>query len=434
MRSIGSSRRGIVRRLHRSRRRTVSPSSASSTAGPFVRRPEADRLRSSHERSAAAWRAAVGGKARIVEPHGTPPSIDDRRYVDGYIDDCQYVHHDALDPRDRSDVLPPVGRVAPFGDRGRAAGGGVAGHRRARQVATRQPDLCEPGRGIVRVRPDRSARPRPTHGFSSPEGAHGRGDPSSREARAMGVLPDRARAASAAARRIGSTKGRAGTLGSTGGEVMDELREEVRARYASAATAVAEGRGAASDADASGCCDPGEGLGPQLYDVLQRDQLPEDAVLASLGCGSPTMIAELHEGDTVLDLGSGGGIDVLLSAKRVGPTGLAYGLDMTDEMRDLARANASKAGTANVEFLKGLIEHVPLPDNTVDVVISNCVINLSTDKSAVIREIAREAGRAGRGLRRGRRRRADARRPSRAGSYVGCIAGALSFPEYRELL
>jgi len=190
---------------------------------------------------------------------------------------------------------------------------------------------------------------------------------------------------------------------------MDELREEVRARYASAATAVAEGRGAASDDDASGCCDPAEGLGPQLYDVLQRDQLPEEAVLASLGCGNPTMVAELHEGDTVLDLGSGGGIDVLLSAKRVGPTGLAYGLDMTDEMLDLARANAAKAGTANVEFLKGLIEDVPLPDNTVDVVISNCVINLSTDKSAVIREIAR----AGRGLRRDRRRRADARRTSR---------------------
>ena len=152
---------------------------------------------------------------------------------------------------------------------------------------------------------------------------------------------------------------------------MDELREEVRARYASAAAAVAEGRGAASDADASGCCDPAEGLGPQLYDVLQRDQLPEEAVLASLGCGNPTMVAELHEGDTVLDLGSGGGIDVLLSAKRVGPTGLAYGLDMTDEMLDLARTNAVKAGIANVEFLKGLIEDVPLPDDTVDVVISN---------------------------------------------------------------
>ena len=170
---------------------------------------------------------------------------------------------------------------------------------------------------------------------------------------------------------------------------MDELREEVRVRYASAATAVAEGRGAASDADASGCCDPEEGLGRQLYDVLERDQLPEDAVLASLGCGNPTMVAELREGETVLDLGSGGGIDVLLSGKRVGPTGLAYGLDMTDEMLDLARANAAEADAGNVIFLKGLIEDVPLPDDTVDVVISNCVINLSTDKPAVIREIAR---------------------------------------------
>jgi arsenite methyltransferase len=217
---------------------------------------------------------------------------------------------------------------------------------------------------------------------------------------------------------------------------MDELREEVRARYASAATAVAEGRGAASDADASGCCDPEEGLGPQLYDVLQRDQLPQEAVLASLGCGNPTMIAELREGDTVLDLGSGGGIDVLLSAKRVGPTGLAYGLDMTDEMLDLARANAAKAGTANVEFLKGLIEDVPLPDDTVDVVISNCVINLSTDKSAVIREIARvlkPGGRVGVSDVVADNELTPVDRAER-GSYVGCIAGALTFAEYRELL
>ncbi len=217
---------------------------------------------------------------------------------------------------------------------------------------------------------------------------------------------------------------------------MDELREEVRVRYASAATAVVEGRGAASDADASGCCDPEEGLGRQLYDLLQRDDLPEEAVLASLGCGNPTMVAELREGDTVLDLGSGGGIDVLLSAKRVGPTGVAYGLDMTDEMLDLARVNASKAGADNVVFLKGLIEEVPLPDDTVDVVISNCVVNLSTDKPAVIREIARVLKRGGRvGI-------SDvvaddaltlADRAAR-GSYVGSIAGALSFTEYRELL
>jgi arsenite methyltransferase len=217
---------------------------------------------------------------------------------------------------------------------------------------------------------------------------------------------------------------------------MDELREEVRVRYASAATAVAEGRGAASDADSSGCCDPEEGLGWQLYDVLQRDQLPEEAVLASLGCGNPTMVAELREGETVLDLGSGGGIDVLLSAKRVGPTGLAYGLDMTDEMLDLARANAAKAGAGNVIFLKGLIEDVPLHDDTVDVVISNCVINLSTDKPAVIREIARvlkPRGRVGVSDVVADDELTPADRAAR-GSYVGCIAGALSFSEYRALL
>ena len=217
---------------------------------------------------------------------------------------------------------------------------------------------------------------------------------------------------------------------------MDELREEVRVRYASAAKAVAEGRGAASDAEASGCCDPDEGLGRQLYDVPERDQLPEDAVLASLGCGNPTMVAELREGETVLDLGSGGGIDVLLSARRVGPTGVAYGLDMTDEMLDLARANAAKASAANVIFLKGFIEDVPLPDDTVDVVISNCVINLSTDKPAVIREIARvlkPGGRVGVSDIVADDDLTPADRAAR-GSYVGCIAGALSFSEYRALL
>jgi len=217
---------------------------------------------------------------------------------------------------------------------------------------------------------------------------------------------------------------------------MDELREEVRVRYASAAKAVAEGRGAASDAEASGCCDPDEGLGRQLYDVPERDQVPEDAVLASLGCGNPTMVAELREGETVLDLGSGGGIDVLLSARRVGPTGVAYGLDMTDEMLDLARANAAKASAANVIFLKGFIEEVPLPDDTVDVVISNCVINLSTDKPAVIREIARvlkPGGRVGVSDIVADDDLTPADRAAR-GSYVGCIAGALSFSEYRALL
>ena len=218
---------------------------------------------------------------------------------------------------------------------------------------------------------------------------------------------------------------------------MDALRDQVRERYAEAANVVLEGKGAADDSgDQIGCCDPVEGLGVRLYDVLQRGELPEEAVLASLGCGNPTEVAELREGETVLDLGSGGGIDVLLSAKRVGPTGKAYGLDMTDEMLALARANAEKAGATNVEFLKGLIEAVPLPDESVDVVISNCVINLSTDKPAVIREIARvlrPGGRVGVSDVVAEDHLTPADRAAR-GSYVGCIAGALSFAEYRELL
>jgi len=159
-------------------------------------------------------------------------------------------------------------------------------------------------------------------------------------------------------------------------------------------------------------------------------------VLASLGCGNPTAVAELRPGETVLDLGSGGGIDVLLSAKRVGPTGKAYGVDMTHEMLDLARNNARKAGATNVEFLEGLIEDVPLPDESVDVVISNCVINLSTDKPAVIREIARllrPGGRVGVSDVVADDRLSPQDRTER-GSYVGCIAGALSFDEYGSLL
>jgi arsenite methyltransferase len=162
--------------------------------------------------------------------------------------------------------------------------------------------------------------------------------------------------------------------------------------------------------------------------------LPAEAVAASLGCGNPLAVADLHEGETVLDLGSGGGIDVLLSARRVGPTGRAYGVDMTDEMLDLARANAAKAGASNVEFVKGTIEAVPLPDESVDVVISNCVINLSTDKPAVLAEVYRL-------LRPGGRfgvsdvvaeDHLDATQRAVRGSYVGCIAGALSIGEYRD--
>ena len=170
---------------------------------------------------------------------------------------------------------------------------------------------------------------------------------------------------------------------------MSDLREEVRERYAAAANAVKQGYAANDFGEDAGRREPGPGLGEILYDPTERGELPPEAVLASLGCGNPTMVAELHEGETVLDLGSGGGIDVLLSAKRVGPTGKAYGLDMTDEMLALARENVAKAEATNVEFLKGYIEDIPLTDASVDVVISNCVINLSTDKPKVIDEIYR---------------------------------------------
>jgi len=217
---------------------------------------------------------------------------------------------------------------------------------------------------------------------------------------------------------------------------MTELREQVRERYARAAITVLTGAGAAEDVGGNGCCAPEGGLGVQLYDALQRDALPDEAVLASLGCGNPTAVADLRQGETVLDLGSGGGIDVLLSAKRVGPTGKAYGLDMTEEMLSLARANAERAGATNVEFLRGLIEDVPLPDASVDVVISNCVINLSTDKPAVIHEMARvlrPGGRLGISDVVAEDHLGEADRAER-GSFVGCIAGALSFAEYEGLL
>ncbi|ADD41421.1 arsenite methyltransferase [Stackebrandtia nassauensis] len=211
------------------------------------------------------------------------------------------------------------------------------------------------------------------------------------------------------------------------------LRERVRESYAAAARKVNEGGG--------GCCGPAttddlDFFGPEAYAAADRDSLPDAAVAASLGCGNPVAVADLAEGETVLDLGSGGGIDVLLSAKRVGPTGRAYGLDMTDDMLELARANASKAGATNVEFLRGEIEEVPLPDASVDVIISNCVINLSTDKPAVFAEMTRVLRPGGRiGL--SDVVAADTLSPSdRAarGGHVGCIAGALSFEEYREQL
>jgi SAM-dependent methyltransferase len=215
----------------------------------------------------------------------------------------------------------------------------------------------------------------------------------------------------------------------------DELREEVRRRYAESARTVSEGTGTAS-CGAGSCCVDGESdaakFGEALYDAEQRGELPGAATLASLGCGNPTAVAELREGETVLDLGSGGGIDVILSAKRVGTSGIAYGLDMTDEMLGLAQRNARDADATNVHFLKGVIEQIPLPAESVDVVISNCVINLSVDKPAVLTEIARvlrPGGRVGISDIVAEDRLTQKQRAER-GSYVGCIAGALSKSEY----
>ncbi|MFI1415108.1 arsenite methyltransferase [Streptomyces sp. NPDC020707] len=214
-------------------------------------------------------------------------------------------------------------------------------------------------------------------------------------------------------------------------EQTTDLRETVRRRYAAAAVQVTEG-GAA-------CCGPqpveiDDTFGSTLYAAADREQLPAEAVAASLGCGNPTAVAELREGERVLDLGSGGGIDVLLSARRVGPTGRAYGLDMTEEMLALALANTAKAGVTNVEFLKGVIEAIPLPAATIDVVISNCVINLSTDKEAVFAEtfrVLKPGGRMGVSDVVADDALTRAQRAER-GDHVGCIAGALSFTEYHS--
>ena len=230
----------------------------------------------------------------------------------------------------------------------------------------------------------------------------------------------------------------------------ETIHDEVRERYAQAALSVIDpttGASAALEsnrrADGSSCCGDDccstSATGPEvfasiLYSATDREALPDSAVLASLGCGNPTAVAELREGETVLDLGSGGGIDVLLSARRVGPTGRAIGVDMTDEMLDLANRNAAEAGVTNVEFIKGTIEALPVPDASVDVVISNCVINLAADKAAVLREIARvlrPGGRVGVSDVVAADALSVTERAER-GSYVGCIAGALSFGEYEE--
>jgi arsenite methyltransferase len=204
---------------------------------------------------------------------------------------------------------------------------------------------------------------------------------------------------------------------------IETVHDEVRARYAAAAIQAGSG----------GCCASTEGIGSELYSALERAELPDAAVLASLGCGNPIAVADLRPGERVLDLGSGGGIDVLLSAKRVGPTGRAIGLDMTDEMLALAQANAAEAGATNVEFLKGHIEAIPLPADSIDVVISNCVINLAADKAAVFREIARvlkPGGRMGVTDIVAEDHLSPEERAER-GSFAGCIAGALSIAEFR---
>ncbi|MEO8091682.1 MAG: arsenite methyltransferase [bacterium] len=227
-------------------------------------------------------------------------------------------------------------------------------------------------------------------------------------------------------------------------ETKDGIREAVRERYAAAARAVGT--------DEAGCCGSGEtscgcssselvagqeqAFGAELYASEDRDVLPDEAKLASLGCGNPTAVADLRQGETVLDLGSGGGIDVLLSARRVGAGGRAYGLDMTDEMLKLARHNQRRAGADNVEFLKGTIEDVPLPDDSVDVIVSNCVINLSDDKPSVFREAARVLGPGGRFAVTDVVADPDMDETTRSDmqQWTGCVAGALTSDEFRREL
>ena len=214
-----------------------------------------------------------------------------------------------------------------------------------------------------------------------------------------------------------------------------EIKEVVKEKYGQAALRVTSGGSSCCGASAAldGCCDP---ITSNLYDAAQKGELPETAVLASLGCGNPTALADLKPGETVLDLGSGGGIDVLLSARRVGPTGKAFGLDMTDEMLALANENQRKAGVENVEFLKGEIEHIPLPDNCVDVIISNCVINLSANKDRVLREAFRVLKPGGRFAVSDVVTRGEMLPEIRQSVllWVGCVAGALEENQYKEKL
>ncbi len=215
-----------------------------------------------------------------------------------------------------------------------------------------------------------------------------------------------------------------------------DIKQEVRDRYGKAALRVKTGGSSCCGSEAAtaeNCCDP---ITANLYDAAQIGQIPEEAILASLGCGNPTALAQLNPGEVVLDLGSGGGIDVLLSARRVGPTGKAYGLDMTDEMLALANENKRKSGLENVEFLRGEIEHIPLPDNSVDVIISNCVVNLSSDKDQVLREAFRVLKPGGRFAISDVVTRGEMLPEIRKSVllWVGCIAGALEENEYRAKL
>ena len=216
--------------------------------------------------------------------------------------------------------------------------------------------------------------------------------------------------------------------------MSSDIKQVVKDKYSEAARSVTTTKSEASCCGSSpACCDP---ITSNLYDTAQTKDLPETAVLASLGCGNPTALADLRPGEVVLDLGSGGGIDVLLSAKRVGLTGKAYGLDMTDDMLALANENKRKAGVANVEFLKGEIEHIPLPDNAVDVIISNCVINLSVDKDQVLREAFRVLKPGGRFAVSDVVTRGEIEPEIRQSmlAWVGCVAGALDERVYREKL
>jgi len=213
-----------------------------------------------------------------------------------------------------------------------------------------------------------------------------------------------------------------------------DIKEVVKEKYGQAALRVRAGGSSCCGATAgTGCADP---ITSNLYDASQAGQIPEEALLASLGCGNPTALAQLNPGEVVLDLGSGGGIDVLLSARRVGPAGKAYGLDMTDEMLALANENKRKAGAENVEFLKGEIEHIPLPDNSVDVIISNCVINLSADKDRVLREAFRVLKPGGRFAVSDVVTRGEVLPEIRQSMllWVGCVAGPLDENEYRDKL